>query len=135
LIAPTSKGGEKKPLSEFQCDAAGKVTACPAGHAPTCCKPKKNAKYGAVFDLECCEGCPRLSECPVKLVKNGAYLNYSAKQARLAQRRAREQTETFLDTYRWRAGVEATMSELDRLTGIKKLRVRRDLGPCGFAPS
>jgi len=60
----------------------------------------------------------------VKLGKNGAYLNYSAKQARLAQRRAREQTETFLDTYRWRAGVEATMSELDRLTGIKKLRFR-----------
>jgi hypothetical protein len=29
-----------------------------------------------------------------------------------------------MDTYRWRAGVEATMSELDRPTGIKKLRVR-----------
>jgi hypothetical protein len=124
LVAPTSRGGEKKPLSEFQFDAVGNVTACPAGHAPTCCEPKKNAKYGAVFELERCQDCPRLSECPVKLGKNGAYLNYSAKQARLAQRRAREQTETFLDTYRWRAGVEATMSELDRLTGIKKLRVR-----------
>jgi hypothetical protein len=124
LVAPTSKGGEKKPLSEFQFDAAGNVTACPAGHAPTCCKPKKNAKHGAVFDLECCKACPRLSECPVKLGQNGAYVNYTEKQARLAQRRAREQTETFLDTYRWRAGVEATMSELDRLTGIKRLRVR-----------
>jgi len=124
LVAPTSRGGEKKPLSEFKFDAAGNVTACPAGHAPTCCKPKKNAKYCAVFELERCQGCPRLSECPVKLGQNGAYLNYSAKQARLAQRRAREQTETFLDTYRWRAGVEATMSELDRLTGIKKLRFR-----------
>jgi len=26
-------------------------------------------------------------------------------------------------TYRWRAGVEATMSEFDKLTGVKKLRV------------
>jgi len=124
LVAPTSKGGEKKPLSEFAFDAEGNVTACPAGQAPTCCKPKKNAKHSAVFELERCKGCPRLSECPVKLGQNGAYVNYSAKQARLAQRRAREQTETFLDTYRWRAGVEATMSELDRLTGIKRLRVR-----------
>ncbi|MFO7688345.1 MAG: hypothetical protein R6V60_19890 [Desulfobacterales bacterium] len=65
LIAPTSKGGEKKPLSEFQFDAAGNVTACPAGHAPTCCEPKKNAKYGAVFELERFQNCPRLSECPV----------------------------------------------------------------------
>jgi hypothetical protein len=124
LVAPTSKGGEKKPLSEFQFDAAGNVTASPAGHAPTCCKPKKNAKHGAVFELECNQNCPRLSEFPVKLWKNGTYLNYTEKQARLAQRRAREQAETFLDTCRWRSGVEASMSELDRLPGIKKLRVR-----------
>jgi hypothetical protein len=134
LIAPTSKGGEKKPLSGFQFDAVGNITACPAGHAPTCCKPKKNAKHGAVTELERCKACPRLSEYPVKLGQNGAYVNYSAKQARLTQRRGREQTETFLDTYRWRAGVEATMSELDRLTGIKRLRVRgfRAVGFCAI---
>ncbi|MFY9941309.1 MAG: transposase [Desulfobacterales bacterium] len=124
LVAPTCKGGEKKPLSEFHFDTAGNVTACPAGHAPKWCKPKKNAKYSAVFELECCQGCPRLSECPVKLGKNAAYLNYSEKQIRLARRRAEEQTETFMENYRWRAGVEATMSEYDRLTGVKKLRVR-----------
>jgi hypothetical protein len=122
LIAPTSKGGEKKPLSEFQFDAAGNVTVCPAGHAPTSCNPKKNEKHGAVFELERCKACPRLSEWPVKLGQNGAYLNYTEKQVRLAQRRAREQTETFLDIYRWHVGVAATVSELDRLTGIKRLR-------------
>lgn len=30
----------------------------------------------------------------------------------------------FKDRYRWRAGVEATMSEYDRRTGVKHLRVR-----------
>ena len=43
---------------------------------------------------------------------------------RLAKRRAYEQTEEFKDRYRWRSGVEATMSEYDRRTGVKHLRVR-----------
>jgi len=43
---------------------------------------------------------------------------------RLAIRRAYEQTEEFKDRYRWRSGVEATMSEYDRRTGVKHLRVR-----------
>ena len=43
---------------------------------------------------------------------------------RLAQRRAYEHTEAFKDRYRWRAGIEATMSEYDRRTGVKHLGVR-----------
>jgi hypothetical protein len=43
---------------------------------------------------------------------------------RVAKRRATEQTSEFKDRYRWRAGVEATISELDRRTGVKRLRVR-----------
>ena len=43
---------------------------------------------------------------------------------RLARRRAYEQTEEFKDRYRWRAGIEATMSEYDRRTGVKQLRIR-----------
>ena len=43
---------------------------------------------------------------------------------RIAKRRAYEQTDEFKDRYRWRSGVEATMSEYDRRTGAKRLRVR-----------
>ena len=43
---------------------------------------------------------------------------------RLAKRRAYEETDEFKDDYRWRAGVEAAMSEFDRKTGVKHLRVR-----------
>ena len=42
----------------------------------------------------------------------------------LAQRRAYEHTDEFKDRYRWRSGIEATMSEYDRRTGVKHLRVR-----------
>ena len=43
---------------------------------------------------------------------------------RIARRRIYEQSDKFKDRYRWRAGVEATMSEYDRRTGVKHLRVR-----------
>ena len=43
---------------------------------------------------------------------------------RIATRRAKEQMPEFKDKYRWRAGIEATMSEYDRTTGVKRLRVR-----------
>ena len=36
----------------------------------------------------------------------------------------RERTEQFRQKYRWRAGVKATMSQYDRLAGVKRLRVR-----------
>ncbi|WP_394699479.1 transposase [uncultured Desulfobacter sp.] len=61
---------------------------------------------------------------PSKLGVKSAYVRYNPKQQRLACRRAQEQTDEFIETYRWRAGVEATMSEFDKLTGVKKLRVR-----------
>jgi hypothetical protein len=43
---------------------------------------------------------------------------------RIAKRRSFEETEEFKDRYRWRAGIEGTMSQYDRVTGVKHLRVR-----------
>ncbi len=68
--------------------------------------------------------CDLLDLCPVKPGKKHYYLRYQEKAMRLARRRVHEQTEEFKDRYRWRAGVEATMSEFDRKTGVKRLRVR-----------
>ena len=125
LVAPTHKGRGKDLLSQFSFDEKGLVTVCPAGHRPDKTSPKtKRSNYSAGFDLQRCLACPLSSQCPVKPGKKKAYLRYSAKRYRLAKRRALEASEAFIDDYRWRAGVEATMSEFDRRTGVKKLRVR-----------
>lgn len=125
LVAPTHKGRGKDLLSQFSFDEKGLVTVCPAGHRPDKTSPKtKRSNYSASFDLQRCLACPLSSQCPVKPGKKKAYLRYSAKRYRLAKRRAMEASEAFIDDYRWRAGVEATMSEFDRRTGVKKLRVR-----------
>jgi len=109
-------------LSEFYFNAHGHVLSCPMGQKPA--KSNKKKEYSQRFNVETCSRCDLLEYCPVKRGKNGYYLRYKEKDVRLAQRRAFERTDEFMDKYRWRAGVEATMSELDRLTGIKHLRVR-----------
>jgi len=110
-------------LSDFTFTDEGRVIACPRGHAPAQTKHKKT-RHTAAFNKELCSHCPLLKDCPVKEGKAHYYLRYDDKAQRLARRRAFEKSDAFRDRYRFRAGIEATMSELDRRTGIKRLRVR-----------
>ena len=77
-----------------------------------------------VFAVSQWLGCRRRKEGPVKSVRNGYGFPYDNKQVRMARRRAQERTAAFRDRYRFRAGIEGTFSALDRLTGVKQLRVR-----------
>lgn len=126
LIAPACSGTQVKDvaLADFTfSERGGKVLSCPKGHAPIKTKHKKE-RHSTTFEIETCAGCPLLKDCQVKPGKRGYYLRYTDKEARLAKRRAHEKTSAFRDKYRLRAGVEATMSEYDRRTGVKRLRVR-----------
>lgn len=124
LIAPTMGAPKEETLSlaDFQFSEKGNITACPMGHTPACFKKKKRNSVG--FLSAQCEKCSALSSCPVKKGKQFYYLRFTEKDIRLAKRRQYEQTDEFKEQYRWRAGVEATMSEYDRRTGVKHLRVR-----------
>ena len=67
LIAPTQKGNESKPLTEFDFNDQGYVEACPAGHVPERVKHKKKTdRYSAAFDPRLCQGCQHAEHCPVK---------------------------------------------------------------------
>jgi len=124
LIAPTmgSVDKDKVSLADFQFSEKGDVVACPRGNAPVKAKKGKRASIG--FSSQHCQSCPNLSNCPVKKGKKHYYLRFTDKEMRIARRRIYEQSDPFKDRYRWRAGVEATMSEYDRRTGVKHLRVR-----------
>jgi hypothetical protein len=125
VVAPTM--GQKNEngicLSDFALSETGDVLACPQGLAPVAVK-KKKARHTAVFDSCHCSGCPDQTFCPVKAGKKHHSFHYTEKERRIAERRAYEQTDEFKDRYRWRSGIEATMSEYDRRTGVKQLRVR-----------
>jgi hypothetical protein len=125
IVAPAmgQKNENGISLSEFVLSETGDVLTCPQGLAPVAVK-KKKARHTAVFDAGHCCGCPDRAGCPVKAGKKNYALHYTEKEIRIAKRRAYEQTDEFKDRYRWRSGVEATMSEYDRRTGVKQLRVR-----------
>jgi hypothetical protein len=111
-------------LADFTFSGTDEMTACPQGQSPQRVKTGKKGGQIVHFDKVVCDSCPHQSDCPVKRGKRSATLHYDAKALRLARRRAREKTHAFGETYRFRAGVEATMSDLDRTTAIKNLRVR-----------
>lgn len=124
LVAPNMGVPKQDALSpaDFEFSEQGEITACPHGHAPAKVKKKKRISIG--FDCRHCEHCPDLSKCPVKKGRKNYYLRLTFKEMRLVVRRRYECSEEFKDRYRWRAGVEATMSEYNRRTGVKHLRVR-----------
>ena len=127
LIAPVHKTNATNTshLTGFAFNDEGYVIACRAGHKPNRVRYKKKTdRFSAAFSQEHCQGCPHSGQCKLRPGKGKFLLHYSHKQYRLAARRAYEQTEAFVEAYRWRAGVEATMSEFARRTGVKKLRVR-----------
>jgi len=125
VISPTM-GDPSQPISlaDFHFSGSDEILSCPMGHPPQRTKIGKKGSRIVHFNKTLCDNCPRQSDCPVKRKKRSATVGYDAKALRLARRRAKEKTEAFHELYRYRAGAEATMSDLARVTGIKHLRVR-----------
>ena len=126
VIAPVMGTPKEEALSlaDFPQTDKGKIAACPQGHAPVKFKQGKKGTCSVAFASQHCNGCPLLEQCPVKAGKKHHYLRFVLKALRIAGRRAREHTPEFMDKYRWRSGIESTFSEMDKKTGVKRLRVR-----------
>ena len=125
VIAPAmGKSSDKEiTLADFETSDKGIIIACPQGHQPTKTTQKKE-RHCATFPLETCVNCPCSAQCPAKQGKKYFNVSYKNKDLRLARRRKTEDSDEFKEIYRYRAGAEATMSQLDRKTGIKHLRYR-----------
>ncbi|MBA7567500.1 hypothetical protein ES708_09212 [subsurface metagenome] len=112
-------------LADFEIDSATHfVLSCPESHKPEHVYRTRKNKLRAKFAKSICSSCPRRDNCPVRPRAKAFYLRYDDKMLRLAQRRVHVQTIEFKDRYRWRAGVEATMSHLKSDVGMAQLRVR-----------
>lgn len=131
LISPAQppKGSlqDKLQLEDFKLDADGKVELCPAGHAPiSVSATEKN--YQARFDAGVCAACPLRALCPVQKPRptdsQATRLQYDKPRLEMSRRRLKERDDEFCERYRWRAGIEGTMSRLKRVMGMAALRVR-----------
>lgn len=123
---PKGRASGRLTLEDFILDEDGLVECCPAGYRPVSVSAA-HAKLQARFDPDICSRCNDKRRCPVPITKRTvADTRFQYTPARVAYRKRRllEQTEGFLDRYRWRAGVEATMSRLKHQMRLAHLRVR-----------
>ena len=110
-------------LEHFTMDSKNQIIFCPQGIKPVSVK-KPNNRYIAKFNSSDCSACPKLINCPVPAFKKACIYYYDQKMIRISKRRQNQDTDSFRNVYRYRAGIEATISQYDRLTGVKHLRVR-----------
>ena len=100
-------------LEDFTLNEEGLVLRCPNNVEPVSASLAK-AKLQARFDLSICQKCPDILRCPVQAAKrDGQFSRFQYTPARAAnqKRRLYEQSDAFRNVYRWRAGIEATMSD------------------------
>lgn len=111
-------------LADFECNSHGRIIRCLGAQAPVSHNTKKD-RHSVSFAPDSCSTCPHRSQCPIQEGKKNYYLRYTGKALRIDRRRKSEHTDEFINKYRYRSGVEATMSEYNTLTGrVKRLRVR-----------
>lgn len=144
LVSPTSGkcpdahvDADELTAADFQvalCDAKderGRVAsvptcvACPAGKEPhRSFYDSYRDEIQILQDPSVCDACPLQAKCPCRLASGWSQVTINAKQVRLITRRRQELTDKFRDAYRLRSGIESTNSQLKRVTGLGRLRVR-----------
>jgi hypothetical protein len=133
LQAPVNRnGGATIGLDQFQFDDEGQVVSCPAGHAPTHHRVRREPgcdgpELHAYFDGKICTACPLYGQCPARARKGSKGRHHVRIEPRLIARDhaiVRQQDPRWWLAYSIRSGVEATMSELKRGHGFGRLRVR-----------
>jgi hypothetical protein len=138
IIAPLSTKGPQAHdaicRDQFEYDDDGYCTACPQGHAPVrhgmrTSSSKAKAALHAFFDGNACAKCELKDRCMARPPNNKNGGNYHLEIAPALverdRRKAEQAEEEWWDRYKIRSGIEATMSEMKRVTGMGKLRVRR----------
>jgi transposase len=129
---PTSKSWQDRvegafDHTQFQIDWEKRVVTCPNGKTSARCTERKTWRgtpsFAYVFAKEDCLSCPLREHC--SRAKNvGRTLTLYPKEQYEAQlaARQRQQTEDFKKLYGERAGIESTMSQGVRKTGVRQAR-------------
>ncbi|MCA9236242.1 MAG: transposase [Planctomycetales bacterium] len=123
-MPPKGKQQGKLTLEDFELDDEGRVLRCPAGQAPMETSVA-DVRIQVLFDSAVCGGCPHKNRCPAAAVgRRERRWQYTHDRVRQRARRLQDASDEFLGQYRWRAGVEATVSRFRHQMGMAHLRVR-----------
>jgi hypothetical protein len=127
IIAPSfpPKGHKQNriTLEQFELDEAGFVLSCPVGLKPFKISSVKS-RFQANFERSICQKCSCLDRCPVRIEKKASRLRYTSDRVKQRKRRIFQESEFFKNQYRWRAGIEGSISRLKNQMKLGFLRVR-----------
>jgi Transposase DDE domain/Transposase domain (DUF772) len=123
-MPPKGSQQERLTLEHFELDGDGRVVRCPQGHAPVMTSAGGD-KIQVLFDAATCASCPLHQSCCASAVdrKEPRY-QYTHDRVRQRARRLRDRSDEFRDRYRWRSGIEGTMSRFKYQMGMASLRIR-----------
>jgi len=134
LVGPTGQDTTWQAQAEdgldqtcFTIDWDQQQAICPAGHSSAAWYQAHSQRDTPVirvsFAAVHCQPCTLRSRC-TKGKQRGLTLRPRAQYEVLQAARQREHTDTFKEKYRKRAGVEGTISQADRLGGVRRSRYR-----------
>jgi transposase len=113
-------------IADFVIDRAAQVAICPAGQRSVKWSPRTEPNGSTAVNIQFagaqCAVCPLREQCTTS--QSGRSLHLSAHYEVLQARRAEAQTPAFQERLHWRAGIEATLSELVRGHGLRRHRYR-----------
>jgi hypothetical protein len=125
LVAPVPGKKPDHNLASFSFDeTTSEIKSCPQDHEPKTIKHNNKGSISCVWDKELCQQCRFLAECRVIKSKKGYLLRYTPKEVAATMRRQYEQSDEFRDKYRYRSGIEASISRFIHQTGARRLRYR-----------
>jgi hypothetical protein len=122
--------GERFPQTAFRVDWQAKTVTCPQAKTSISWSAQRKSSGTELarvhFAAADCAGCPVRAQCTTADV-NGKWgrsltLLPAAQQEVLETRRAEQVTESWQQRYHIRAGIEATISQVVRHTGIRRTR-------------
>jgi hypothetical protein len=125
LVAPITSGSppnlDRMQLSDFKVTADGRqVLACITDQIPLTSEVTDDDQVVAIFSHSSCSRCQFLSVCLVKRYQGNYRLKYELPDLATSKRREQQETTHLKDRYKIRSGIEATISEANRLTGLKR---------------
>jgi transposase len=115
-------------VSQFPIDWDDHVVTCPQGEQSIAWHPGKDAKGESVvqvgFAQPTCRACPLRGHCTTaQATGRSLTLRFPPERHEmLLAARARQQTPGFHDIYQARCGVEGTLAQTTRLTGLRRAR-------------
>ncbi len=125
LISPVPGKPSKNELNDFDINPETlNIITCPDGKCPDEINDNPKSSKTAIWYNETCVNCQISKSCKLNKGKKGRKINYSLQSAKSIVRRRYEDSYEFKDEYRYRSGIEASISRFILMTSGRRMRYR-----------